>query len=115
VTTAPHHNSKDLNSGIATGVPVQFLSVGGGLTLDDFPALLLETTTFLDGVASPPTVMTTSYGFAESFFGLSVATYVNHVATESIFLTRYSSLEKSATPTWPLGHGEFLSYLILVM
>ncbi|KAJ7333493.1 family S53 protease-like protein [Mycena albidolilacea] len=62
--------------GIATGVPVQFLSVGGGLTLDDFPALLLETTTFLDGVANPPTVMTTSYGFAESFFGLSVATKI---------------------------------------
>ncbi|KAJ7865493.1 subtilisin-like protein [Mycena olivaceomarginata] len=62
--------------GIATGVPVEFLSVGGPPTLDDFPTALLDTTTFLDGIADPPTVMTTSYGFTESFFGLSVATKI---------------------------------------
>ncbi|KAJ7830620.1 family S53 protease-like protein [Mycena olivaceomarginata] len=62
--------------GIATGVPVEFLSVGGPLTIDDFPAALFDTTTFVDGIANPPTVMTTSYGFTESFFGLSVATKI---------------------------------------
>ncbi|KAF7368463.1 Family S53 protease-like protein [Mycena venus] len=38
-------------AGIATGVPLEFLSVGGF----DFPAALLDTTTFLDGVEKPPT------------------------------------------------------------
>ncbi|KAJ6603478.1 subtilisin-like protein [Mycena vulgaris] len=58
--------------GIATGVPAQFLSVGG----DDFPGALLETTTFLDGIASPPSVLTTSYGLAESTFGTTMATKI---------------------------------------
>ncbi|KAJ7813928.1 subtilisin-like protein [Mycena olivaceomarginata] len=61
--------------GIATGVPVEFLCRWTA-TLDDFPAALFDTTTFLDGIADPPTVMTTSYGFTESFFGLSVATKI---------------------------------------
>jgi tripeptidyl-peptidase-1 len=74
------HSNKSQSSGIATGVPVEFLSVGGSLTLDDFPSALLDTTTFLDGIANPPTVMTTSYAYTESFFGLSLATYVNFVA-----------------------------------
>ncbi|KAF8158780.1 family S53 protease-like protein [Mycena galopus ATCC 62051] len=57
-------------AGIATEVPLDFLSVGGS----DFPAALLDTTTFLDGIESPPSVMTTSYGDNESNFGASVAT-----------------------------------------
>ncbi|KAJ6472878.1 subtilisin-like protein [Mycena vitilis] len=59
-------------TGIATGVPIEFLSVGGF----DFPGALFDTTTFLDGVDSPPTVMTTSYGDTESNFGASVATKI---------------------------------------
>ncbi|KAF8158796.1 family S53 protease-like protein [Mycena galopus ATCC 62051] len=59
-------------AGIATEVPLEFLSVGGF----DFPTALLDTTTFLDGVESPPSVMTTSYGDTESNFGASVATKI---------------------------------------
>ncbi|KAF7368433.1 Family S53 protease-like protein [Mycena venus] len=59
-------------AGIATGVPLSFLSVGGA----DFPTSLLDTTTFLDGVENPPTVMTTSYGAIESNFGASMATKI---------------------------------------
>ncbi|KAJ7458107.1 Pro-kumamolisin, activation domain-containing protein [Mycena latifolia] len=57
-------------TGLATNVPIQFLSVGE----DDFATALLDTTTFLDGVANPPAVMTTSYGAIESSFGASMAT-----------------------------------------
>ncbi|KAJ6476613.1 family S53 protease-like protein [Mycena vulgaris] len=59
-------------TGTATDVPVQFLSVGG----NNFATALLDTTTFLDGVPNPPTVMTTSYGSTESSFGSSMATKV---------------------------------------
>ncbi|KAJ7894410.1 family S53 protease-like protein [Mycena olivaceomarginata] len=50
-------------TGIATGVPVQFLSVGSS-----FATALLDTITFLDGVPNPPTVVTTSYGTLEAGF-----------------------------------------------
>ncbi|KAF7364427.1 Family S53 protease-like protein [Mycena sanguinolenta] len=59
-------------AGIATSVPLEFLSVGGC----DFPTALFDTTTFLDGVPNPPSVMTTSYGDTESNFGASVATKI---------------------------------------
>ncbi|KAF7364430.1 Family S53 protease-like protein [Mycena sanguinolenta] len=59
-------------AGIATNVPLEFLSVGGF----DFPTALFDTTTFLDGVPNPPSVMTTSYGDTESNFGASVATKI---------------------------------------
>ncbi|KAJ7508940.1 family S53 protease-like protein [Mycena galericulata] len=62
----------EYTTGIATDVPIQFLSVGG----NNFATSLLDTTTFLDGVASPPTVMTTSYGSTESSFGSSMATKI---------------------------------------
>ncbi|KAJ7731305.1 hypothetical protein DFH07DRAFT_991987 [Mycena maculata] len=39
-------------TGIATEVPIQFLSVGG----KNFATSLLDTTTFLDGISKPPTV-----------------------------------------------------------
>ncbi|KAJ6540146.1 family S53 protease-like protein [Mycena vulgaris] len=57
--------------GIATGVPVQFLSVGGV-----FEIAMLDTTTFLDGVETPPAVLTTSYGDFETSFGSNFATKV---------------------------------------
>jgi tripeptidyl-peptidase I len=56
--------------GLALGVPVTFLTVGG----NDFTQALLDTTQFLDGVASPPTVMTTSYGTNENTISKSLAT-----------------------------------------
>ncbi|KAJ6504169.1 subtilisin-like protein [Mycena vitilis] len=59
-------------AGIATGVPVQYLSVGGNFSA----TALLDTTTFLDGVANPPTVVTTSYALTESFFGNTLATKI---------------------------------------
>jgi tripeptidyl-peptidase-1 len=59
-------------TGVATQVPTEFLSVGG----NNFPTALLDTTTFLDGVANPPSTMTTSYGDTESSFGISMATKI---------------------------------------
>ncbi|KAJ7121434.1 family S53 protease-like protein [Mycena epipterygia] len=57
--------------GIATRVPVQFLPVGEPDA--DFITSLVDTTTFLDGVPNPPSVMTTSYGGNEVDFGTSAA------------------------------------------
>ncbi|KAF8189515.1 family S53 protease-like protein [Mycena galopus ATCC 62051] len=57
--------------GIATGVPVEFLTVGG-----NFDTALLDTTTYLDGIDDPPTVMTTSYADNEPNFGISLATAI---------------------------------------
>ncbi|KAE9384500.1 subtilisin-like protein [Gymnopus androsaceus JB14] len=56
-------------TGIATEVPIEFLAVGG----EDFATSLLNATTFLDGVATPPSVMTTSYGQNEADVGSSMA------------------------------------------
>jgi tripeptidyl-peptidase-1 len=60
--------------GIATGVPLQFLSVGGPVS--DFATALLDTTTFIDGLADPPTVVSTSYSENEEFFGFTMAQQV---------------------------------------
>ncbi|KAJ7440555.1 peptidase S8/S53 domain-containing protein [Mycena galericulata] len=59
------------NQGLATGVPVQFLSVGGS-SLSDFVTPILDMNTFLDGVDNPPSVMTTSYGVMENQFESAV-------------------------------------------
>ncbi|KAJ6495850.1 subtilisin-like protein [Mycena vulgaris] len=61
--------------GLATGVPVEFLSVGGRPDSDfsDLATALLDTNTFLDGVDNPPSVVTTSYGPMENQFESSVA------------------------------------------
>ncbi|KAJ6526040.1 subtilisin-like protein [Mycena capillaripes] len=61
--------------GLATGVPVEFLSVGGppDSNFSDFAIALLDTNTFLDGVDNPPSVVTTSYGPMENQFESSVA------------------------------------------
>ncbi|KAJ6471242.1 subtilisin-like protein [Mycena vitilis] len=75
-------------TGIATGVPIEFLTVGGDFTTAllgkdtyiprrNFPlSSIPDTTTFLDGLAAPPTVMTTSYGTTESSIGISMATKI---------------------------------------
>ncbi|KAK7000200.1 family S53 protease-like protein [Favolaschia claudopus] len=62
----------EYTAGIASGVPLQFLTVGGS----DLPTALLDTTTFLSGVEDPPTVVTTSYGDNESVFGITLATKI---------------------------------------
>ncbi|KAJ7203082.1 subtilisin-like protein [Mycena pura] len=61
--------------GLATGVPVEFLSVGGpqDSTVSDFAIAFLDTNTFLDGVDNPPSVVTTSYIPMENQFENSVA------------------------------------------
>ncbi|KAF7335052.1 Family S53 protease-like protein [Mycena venus] len=61
--------------GLATGVPVEFLSVGGRPDSDfsDFATALLDTNTFLDGLDNPPSVVTTSYGPMENQFESSIA------------------------------------------
>ncbi|KAJ6526044.1 peptidase S8/S53 domain-containing protein [Mycena capillaripes] len=61
--------------GLATGVPVEFLSVGGRPDSDfsDLAIALLDTNTFLDGVDNPPSVVTTSYIPMENQFESSVA------------------------------------------
>ncbi|KAJ7126003.1 subtilisin-like protein [Mycena epipterygia] len=61
--------------GLATGVPVEFLSVGGrpDSNFSDLATALLDTNTFLDGVDNPPSVVTTSYGPMENQFESSVA------------------------------------------
>ncbi|KAK0186017.1 family S53 protease [Armillaria mellea] len=57
--------------GIATGVPTIFISVGASSTdgVDGF----LDMTNFLNAEASPPQVLTTSYGFDETDIPASVA------------------------------------------
>ncbi|KAJ7302279.1 family S53 protease-like protein [Mycena albidolilacea] len=62
--------------GMATGVPIQFLTVGSDLTHPGFAMALLDTTTYLDGIADPPTVLTTSYTDTESVVGSSLATKI---------------------------------------
>ncbi|KAK7036252.1 family S53 protease-like protein [Favolaschia claudopus] len=62
----------EYTAGVASGVPLQFLTVGGF----DFPTSLLDTTTFLATTSEPPTVVTTSYGDNEADFGPSLATKI---------------------------------------
>ncbi|KAJ6506553.1 family S53 protease-like protein [Mycena sanguinolenta] len=59
-------------AGLATGVPLQFLSVGG----EDFATALLDTTTFIDGLVDPPTVISTSYSENEDVFGTTMASKI---------------------------------------
>jgi hypothetical protein len=58
--------------GLATGVPVEFFTVGN----NDFVQGLLDTTTYLASTPSPPSVITTSYGENEENFSLSDAQFV---------------------------------------
>ncbi|KAJ7607236.1 subtilisin-like protein [Roridomyces roridus] len=57
--------------GLAAGVSIQFLSVGG---LDDssLPTGLLDTISFLEAMEDPPSVMSTSYVFSEEDLGFSL-------------------------------------------
>ncbi|KAF7366066.1 Family S53 protease-like protein [Mycena venus] len=61
--------------GLATGVPVEFLSVGGPPDSDfsDLATAFLDIVTFLDGVDNPPSVVTTSSGLMENQFETSIS------------------------------------------
>ncbi|KAJ7650962.1 family S53 protease-like protein [Roridomyces roridus] len=59
-------------TGIATDVPITFLSNGE----EDFFTALLDTALFLDGVETPPKVVTTSYSDLESSVGLSLGSKI---------------------------------------
>ncbi|KAF8160093.1 peptidase S8/S53 domain-containing protein [Mycena galopus ATCC 62051] len=64
--------------GIATGVPIQFLSAGvQNTTFEDFVQDALDTITFLEGAEDPPTVVSISYGSREDDFGREFATSVH--------------------------------------
>ncbi|KAJ7773972.1 family S53 protease-like protein [Mycena metata] len=58
---------------LATGIPVEFLSVGGGTTDADLFPEMLDTITYLQALETPPTVITTSYGDNEGNFGPTLA------------------------------------------
>ncbi|KAF8169745.1 family S53 protease-like protein [Mycena galopus ATCC 62051] len=63
--------------GIATGVPIQFLSAGvQNTTFEDFVQDALDAITFLEGAEDPPTVVSISYGSREDDFGLAFATKI---------------------------------------
>jgi hypothetical protein len=87
--------------GLATGVPVEFLTVGN----DDFVQALLDTTTYLASTPSPPSVITTSYGEDEDNFSLSDAQFVfvseAHPSSNHRLLTGASALA-----TWHLALAE---------
>jgi hypothetical protein len=63
---------KQYTVGLATGVPVQFITVGNS----DFVQALLDTSTYLSSTPNPPSVLTTSYGDDESSYSLSDAQFV---------------------------------------
>lgn len=48
---------------------------------------MLDTITFLQGLETPPTVITTSYGDNEENFGQTLATYVSCVVIPFVALT----------------------------
>jgi tripeptidyl-peptidase-1 len=53
--------------GLAAGIPTSFLSVGNIINdSSDLASALFDTTTFLSTTQSPPSVVTTSYGFDEA-------------------------------------------------
>ncbi|KAF7335498.1 Family S53 protease-like protein [Mycena venus] len=69
----PHLAAKLELIGLATGVPVEFLSVGLEGDSFDFATAFLDTNTFLDGLDNPPSVVTTSYVPQENQFESSIA------------------------------------------
>ncbi|KAJ7100399.1 family S53 protease-like protein [Mycena epipterygia] len=85
-------------TGIATEVPIEFLSHGvGNGSAAALGTAFLDTATFLDGVPSPPAVMTTSYGGNEVGFGRSLATKV---------CNGYMALtSRGASVVWSSGDG----------
>ncbi|KAF8190921.1 peptidase S8/S53 domain-containing protein, partial [Mycena galopus ATCC 62051] len=55
-------------------VNTTFLSVGGDTSEGGFFSAFDHMATFIDGLAQPPSVMTTSYGAGESDYGIALAT-----------------------------------------
>ncbi|KZT71773.1 family S53 protease [Daedalea quercina L-15889] len=61
--------------GLATDVPVTFISVGNNAstTDDEFADLLIDTALYMLALSSPPQVMTTSYGDDEEYISENLA------------------------------------------
>ena len=60
--------------GLATDVPVSFLSVGAEVYSDDeFASALIDTASYMLNQSSPPQVITTSYGDDESYISQNLA------------------------------------------
>ncbi|KAF9063695.1 family S53 protease [Rhodocollybia butyracea] len=76
--------------GLATDVPVFFVSVGPD-TIDDGVDSFIEIIDFLNAETSPPQVLTTSYGFNEPDVGAALATKVTSVGA-----TRLNASSESA-------------------
>ncbi|KAJ7620173.1 subtilisin-like protein [Roridomyces roridus] len=62
--------------GVATGVPVDFLSVGGDESLSSLATAILDQISFVAGMDNPPSTMTSSFGVAETDVGVALATSV---------------------------------------
>jgi tripeptidyl-peptidase-1 len=59
--------------GLATGVPVYFISAGDNFQDGDLEGFL-DTINFISGESSPPSVVTTSYGQNENTMSRALAT-----------------------------------------
>lgn len=64
--------------GIASGVPISFVSVDANFTApdeiqEDFPISLQNEANYLLSLSPPPTVLTSSYGLDESAFSSRLA------------------------------------------
>jgi hypothetical protein len=85
--------------GVATGVPVQFISVGESFQDGDLEGFL-DIVNFIAAETTPPYVLTTSYGQDESTISRALATYVVSCLTCACFLTTHRIYTvNSATPT----------------
>ncbi|KAJ7714715.1 family S53 protease-like protein, partial [Mycena olivaceomarginata] len=92
--------------GIATGVPIQFLSAGvQNATFEDFVQDALDTIAFLEGAEDPPTVMSISYGSREDDFGRAFATThcggVSVLAASGDAGARGATVNQNVLPEFP--------------
>ncbi|KAJ7620281.1 subtilisin-like protein [Roridomyces roridus] len=60
--------------GIATGIPIDFLSVGGDASAASSATSFIDTISFVASAENPPSIVTSSYGFTESDVGVALAT-----------------------------------------
>jgi hypothetical protein len=101
--------------GLATGVPVEYLVVGGY----NFTQGLLDTTTYLASAPSPPSVLTTSYGNDEDHFSLSDAQFVlapnSIIALTAGYPQEYLRRIHGTRCSWHLGEGHLVPVKFFVL
>ncbi|KZT71778.1 family S53 protease [Daedalea quercina L-15889] len=89
--------------GIATDIPVTFISAGDddNPSSDKFAEVILDTTLYMRGLASPPQVITTSYGDDED----NVSEKLSHSLCDGGFSGLHWPEETCSTfiPTFPSG------------